>query len=86
MIFYWTKASVENINEYCINIYTNFDTIDIIPAIKCTHDNCKCIEHRHQIELFYSQMCDALQRSSSNCIPSSKPSVSHDYIVPGFNK
>ena len=28
-------------------------------------------------------MCDALQRSSSNCIPSSKPSDSHDYIEIG---
>ena len=31
-------------------------------------------------------MCDALQRSSSKCIPSSKPSDGHDYIVPGFNE
>ena len=31
-------------------------------------------------------MCNALQRSSSNYIPSSKPSNSHDYIVPGFNE
>ena len=46
----------------------------------------KIIEHRHQINVFYSQTCDALQRSSSNCIPSSKPRDSHDYIVPGFNE
>ena len=48
--------------------------------------NIVFIEHRHQIDLFYSQTCDALQRSSSNCIPSSKSSDSHDYIVPGFNE
>ena len=40
----------------------------------------------HQIDLFYSQLCDALQRYSSNYIPSSKPSNSHDYIVPRFNE
>ena len=44
------------------------------------------IEHRHQIDLLYSQIYDALQRSSSNCIPSSKPGDSRDYTVAGFNK
>ena len=86
VIFNWAKANIDDINEYCVNTYNNFATIDIVPAIKCTNVNCTSIEHRHQIDLFYSQMCDALQRSSSNCIPSSKPSDSHDYIVPGFNE
>ena len=86
MIFNWAKANINDINEYCVNTYNNFATIDIVPAIKCTNVNCTSIEHRHQIDLFYSQMCDALQRSSSNCIPSSKPSDSHDYIVPRFNE
>ena len=31
-------------------------------------------------------MYAALQRFSSNCIISSKPSDSHDYIIPGFNE
>ena len=80
VIFNWAKPSIDDINEYCANTYNNFATIDIVPAIKCTNVNCTSIENRHQIDLFYSQICDALQGSSSNCIPSSKPSDSYDYI------
>ena len=34
--------------------------------------------------LFIHSLC-ALQSSSLDCIPSSKPSDSHGYIEPGFN-
>ena len=43
------------------------------------------MEHRHQVDSFYSQRCGAQQSSSLDFIPSSEPSDSHDYIVPGFN-
>ena len=70
-------------------LIANFVKINIVPALKCTDVKCKSIDHRHQIDSFYSQICDSLQCSSFDCIPPSippsKPSDSHDYIVHGFN-
>ena len=65
----------------------NFAKINIVPAINCSDINCKSIEHRHEIDTFYSQICNALQSSTSSCIPSSKSSDSREYIlvVHGFN-
>ena len=69
-----------------MHTYNNFAKIDIVYAIHCYDINCKSIAHRHQIDSFYSQICDALQSSSSSCIPSSKSIDRRElYIVPGFN-
>ena len=65
--------------------YNNFTKICIPPAIKCTNINCKSLEHRYDIDLFYSQICEALHCSSLDSIPSSKSSYCRSYIVPGFN-
>ena len=65
--------------------YDNFTKICILPAIKCININCKSLEHRHEIDLFYSQISEALQCSSLDSIPSSKSSDCRSYIVPGFN-
>ena len=51
VIFNWAKASIDDINEYCVNTYTKFAAIDIVPAMKCTNVNCMSIEHRRQIDL-----------------------------------
>ena len=64
---------------------SNFAKISIVPALRCTNVNCKSIEHRHQVDSFYSQIGCALLSSSFHCIPFSKPSASHHYTVPGFN-
>ena len=37
------------------------------------------------IDLFYSQICCALEQSSQKTIPSSNLKDGLDYIVPGFN-
>ena len=68
-----------------MHTYNNFDKIDIVPAINCSDINCKSIEHRHEVDTFYSQICDALQSSSSSSIPSSKSSDNRECIAPGFN-
>ena len=81
----WAKASVNNVNDYCKQTYSNFAKISIVHALWCTDVNCKSIEHRQQVDSFYSQICGALQSSIFDCIPSSKPNNNHDYIVPGFN-
>ena len=49
--------------------------------MKCTDISCKSIEHRHQIDSLFSQICNTLQFSSLDFIPSSKSSDSAGYIV-----
>ena len=85
VIYNWTKADTTDVNNYCMKTYDNFSKICIPPAIKCTNINCKSLEHRHEIDLFYSQICEALHCSSLDSIPSSKSSDCRNYIVPGFN-
>ena len=70
VIYNWAKASINNVNDYCKQTYSNFAKINVVPALKCTDVQCKSIDHKHQIDSFYSQMCDTLQCSTLNCIPS----------------
>ena len=67
--------------------YRKFSKISIPSAIKCTKVNCKSIEHRYEIDSYYSEICKALHCSSLDSIPSSKSSDCRDVviIVPGFN-
>ena len=83
VIYNWTKADV---NNYCMQTYDNFTKIACIPsAMKCTNINCKSLEHRHEIDLFYSQICEALHCSSLDSIPSSRSSDCHNCSkVPGL--
>ena len=81
LVYNW-ETDITDVNNYCMQTYRNFSKISIPSAIKCTKVNCKSIEHRHEIDLYYSEICKALHCSSLDSIPSSKSS---DYIVPGFN-
>ena len=65
--------------------YDNFTKICIPPAIKRTNINCKSLEHRHDNDLFYLQICETLHCSTLDSIPSSKSSDCRNYIVLRFN-
>ena len=65
--------------------YRNISKISIPSAIKCTKVNCKSIEHIHEIDLYYSEICKALHCSSLDSILSSKSSDCRENTVPGFN-
>ena len=86
LVYNWAKADITDVNNYCIQTYHNFSKISIPPAIKCTNVNYKFIAHRHEIDLYYSEICEALHCSSPDFIPSSKSSNSYNYIVSGFNE
>ena len=85
LVYNWTKADITDVNNYCMQTYHYVSKIFIPSAIKCTNLNCKSIEHRNAIDLYYSEICKALHCSSLDSIPSSKSTDSRDYIVPGFN-
>ena len=85
VIYNWTKADTTDVNNYCMQRCDNFSKICIPPPIKCTNINCKSLERRHEIDLFYSQICEDLHCSSLDSIPSSKSSECRNYILPGFN-
>ena len=85
LVYNWAKTDITDVKNYCMQTYRNFSKISIPSAIKCTKVNCKSIEHRHEIDFYYSEICKALRCSSLDSIPSSKSSDCRDYIVPGFN-
>ena len=85
VIYNWVKAIMNHVNDYCLQTYNNFAKINIVPDLKCTNGKCKSIDHRNQIDSFYSQICDTLQCSGLDYILSSKPNDSDDFIVLGFN-
>ena len=85
LVYNWAKTDITDVNNYCMQTYRNFSKISIPSAIKCTKVNCKSIEHRHETDFYYSEICKALHCSSLDFIPSSKSSDCRDYIVPGFN-
>ena len=55
LVYSWAKADITDVNNYCMQTYHNFSKIPIPSAIKCTNVNCKSIEHRHEIDLYYSK-------------------------------
>ena len=79
--FNWAKASDVDLCSYALHTFQYFKSIPINCAIKCDDVNCSSHEHRQMIDLFYSQICCALEQSSQKTIPS----CNLDYIVPGFN-
>ena len=85
LVYNWAKTDNTDVNNYCMQTYRNFSKISIPSAIKCTKVNCKSIEHRHEIDLYYSEICKALHCSSLDSILSSKSSDCRDYIASGFN-
>ena len=47
VIYNWAKASINNVNDYRKQTYSNFAKINIAPALKCTDVKCTSIDHRH---------------------------------------
>ena len=85
MTFNWTKVSDVDVCSYVLHTFQHFKSIPINCAIKCDDVNCGSNEHKQIIELFYLQICCALEQSSQKTIPSSNLRDGRDYIVPGFN-
>ena len=83
MTFNWAKASDVDLCSYALHTFQHFKSIPINCAIKCDDVNCSSPEHRQTIDLFYSQICFALEPSSQKTIPSSNLRDGLDYIVPG---
>ena len=85
MTFNWATASDVDLCSYALHTFQHFKSIPINCAIKCDDVNYSSPEHRQMIDLFYSQICCALEQSSKKTIPSSNLRDGLDYIVPGFN-
>ena len=75
VIFDWSSMIYRNLT---------FSNINIKHAMKSNNIKCKLSEHRHQINIMYSQICCALKQSANDSIHSSKIHDCRDYIVPGL--
>ena len=47
----------------------------------CNDPNCQLSSHESDIDYFYTQICDALDKASKYCIPSSRKNYYKDHIV-----
>lgn len=81
----WSKATQSEIDNYtqCTRLHLN--NLKLPLAVFCNDVNCKCSEHKEQLNDLYSDIVCALRKSSEDCIPSCKRSEARDYIIPGFN-
>ena len=56
---------------------------ELLPAITCDDCNCTSAEHKLQIDQFYMQLCNVLEKASRDSIPSFTINSSGNYIIPG---
>ena len=82
----WAKASDSDIEEYRQGTYRKLSHIVVPAAIYCKDALCKDCEHRHQIEEYYDNMCNALSSRGKLTIPTCRFRCSQEFIVPGFNE
>ena len=57
--YQWAKASDSDIEEYRQGTYRKLNHIVVPAAIYCKDASCKDCEHKHQIEKYYDNMCNA---------------------------
>ena len=67
--FNWAKASDVDLCSYSLHTFQHFKSIPIYCAIKCDDVNCNSPEHRHMVDLLYSQICCALDSLVKKTIP-----------------
>ena len=52
----------------------------------CRDMHCHDVHHLESIDVFYSDICNALAHSSAQCIDVCRTGSAKDFIVPGFNE
>ena len=84
--YQWAKVSDSDIKEYRQGTYRKLSHTVVPTAIYCKDALCKDCEHRHQIEEYYDNMCNALSSISKLTFPTCRFRCSQEFIVPGFNE
>ena len=72
VIYNWSKYTGYHVFQYCTLTCNYFVDIHVTPGVKCNDPNCQLSSHKSDIDYFYTQICDALDKASKYCIPSSR--------------
>ena len=80
-IYNWSKCTSYDLSQYCTLTCNYFDDIHVTSGVKCNDPNCKLSSHRSDIDDFYTQICDVLDKASTYCIPSTRSNYYKDHIV-----
>ena len=84
--FNWSKATVDDISSYSRTADVELRSINVPGGLTCRDMHCYDVHHLESIDLFYSDICNALAYSSAQCIDVCRTGIAKDFIVPGFNE
>ena len=66
--FNWSKATVDDISSYSRTADVELRSINVPGGLMCRDMHCHDVHHLESIDLFYSDICNALAHSSAQCI------------------
>ena len=66
--FNWSKANVDDISSYSRTVDVELRLINVPGGLMCRDMHCHDVHHLESIDLFYSDICNALAHSSAQCI------------------
>ena len=84
--FNWSKATVDDISSYSRTADIELRSINVPGGLMCRDMHCHDVHHLESIDVFYSDICNALAHSSAQCIDVCRTGSAKDFIVPGFNE
>ena len=84
--FNWNKATVDDISSYSRTADIELRSINVPGGLMCRDMHCHDVHHLESIDVFYSDICNALAHSSAQCIDVCRTGSAKDFIVPCFNE
>ena len=84
--FNWSKATVDDISSYSRTADIELRSINVPGGLMCRDMHCHDVHHLESIDVFYSDICNALAHSSAQCIDVCRTGTLKGFIVPGFNE
>ena len=84
--FNWSKATVDDISSYSRTADIELRSINVPGGLMCSDMHCHDVHHLESIDVFYSDICNALGHSSAQCIDVCRTGSAKDLIIPGFNE
>ena len=83
----WSKATDDDISLYIRATDVELRSFNVPNGLLCRVMHCKNAHYVESIDLFYSDICNALiySDSSAQCIGVCKTGSAKDFKIPGFN-
>ena len=82
----WNKASHSQLDQYCDKLASLVHNINVPNAIYCRNVKCCSQHHKDEIELYSTELMNAITQAVADHIPHSVPSSSNKHTIPGWNE